>query len=193
MVKTGELVQPLINLVREEMLAGEIVVCDETRVQVLKEVGKPATSQSYMWVQRGGEEKTPLLLYDYDPSRSGEVPKKLLEGFTGYLQTDGYEGYNAVVSANGLTHVGCWAHARRKFDEALKAQNKSKKKAKRSTKESKALQGLRFIQKLYRVEQRIADEPRRSAIESGRNARSRSWSRSVSGWMHRSERFRPRA
>jgi transposase len=159
MVKTGELVQPLINLVREEMLAGEIVVCDETRVQVLKEVGKPATSQSYMWVQRGGEEKTPLLLYDYDPSRSGEVPKKLLEGFTGYLQTDGYEGYNAVVSANGLTHVGCWAHARRKFDEALKAQKKSKKKAKRSSKESKALQGLRFIQRLYRVERKIADEP----------------------------------
>ena len=159
MVKAGELVQPLINLVREEMLAGEIVVCDETRVQVLKEVGKPATSQSYMWVQRGGEEKTPLLLYDYDPSRSGEVPKKLLEGFTGYLQTDGYEGYNAVVSANGLTHVGCWAHAQRKFDEALKTQKKSKKKAKRSTKESKALQGLRFIQRLYRVERKIADEP----------------------------------
>jgi transposase len=126
---------------------------------VLKEPGKPATSQSYMWVQRAEVEQASLLLYDYDASRSGEVPKRLLEGFQGYLQTDGYEGYNAVCSANGLTHVGCWAHVRRKFDEALKAQRKSKKGAKRSSKESKALQGLSFIQKLYQIERQIAEEP----------------------------------
>jgi transposase len=159
MVKVGELVQPLINLMREEMLAGDLLQCDETRLQVLKEPGKPATSQSYMWVQRAEVEQASLLLYDYDASRSGEVPKRLLEGFQGYLQTDGYEGYNAVCSANGLTHVGCWAHVRRKFDEALKAQRKSKKGAKRSSKESKALQGLSFIQKLYQIERQIAEEP----------------------------------
>jgi transposase len=144
---------------REEMLAGDILQCDETRLQVLKEPGKPATSQSYMWVQRGETEKSALLLYDYDASRSGEVPKRLLEGFEGYLQTDGYEGYNAVCSAHGLTHVGCWAHARRKFDEALKAQRKSRKSAKRSAKQSKALQGLSFIQKLYRIERQIVEKP----------------------------------
>jgi transposase len=160
MVRAGESVQALINLMREEMLSGEILQCDETRFQVLKEPGKPATSQSYLWVQRGGTEERPLLLYDYDPSRSGEVPKRLLEGFSGYLQTDGYEGYNAVCSAYGLTHVGCWSHARRKFDEALKAQGKNRKKgSKRSAKESKALQGLSFIQKLYRIERQIADKP----------------------------------
>ena len=159
MVKVGELVQPLINLMREEMLAGDILQCDETRLQVLKEPGKAATSQSYMWVQRGETEQSALLLYDYDASRSGEVPKRLLEGFEGYLQTDGYEGYNAVCSAHGLTHVGCWAHARRKFDEALKAQRKSRKNAKRSAKQSKALQGLAFIQKLYRIERQIVEKP----------------------------------
>lgn len=159
MVKVGELVQPLINLMREEMLAGDILQCDETRLQVLKEPGKPATSQSYMWVQRAEVEQTSLLLYDYDASRSGEVPKRLLEGFQGYLQTDGYEGYSAVCSAYGLTHVGCWAHARRKLDEALKAQRNSRKSAKRPAKQSKAFQGLSFIQELYRIERQIAEKP----------------------------------
>jgi transposase len=160
MVKVGDSVQALINLMREDMLAGDILQCDETRFRVLKEPGKPATSQSYLWAQRGGTEERPLLLYDYDPSRSGEVPKRLLDGFSGYLQTDGYEGYNAVSSAYGLMHVGCWGHARRKFDEALKAQGKNRRKgSKRSAKESKALQGLSFIQELYRIERRIAEEP----------------------------------
>jgi len=159
MVKVGELVQPLINLMREEMLSEDILQCDESRLQVLKEPGKPATSQSYMWVQRGGTEEAPLVLYDYDASRSAEVPKRLLEGFQGYLQTDGYEGYDAVCSAKGLIHVGCWAHARRRFDEALKAQRKSRKKSNRSSKQSKALQGLSLIQKLYQVERQIAEKP----------------------------------
>ncbi len=159
MVKTGDSVQALINLMREDLLAEDILQCDETRFQVLKEPGKPATSQSYLWVQRGGTAERPILLYDYDPSRSGEVPKRLLEGFQGYLQTDGYEGYNAVCSAYGLTHVGCWSHARRKFDEALKAQGKNRKKGKRSAKQSKALQGLSFIQKLYRIERQIHELP----------------------------------
>ncbi len=160
MVKAGDSVQALINLMREDMLAEDILQCDETRFQVLKEPGKAATSQSYLWAQRGGTEERPLLLYDYDPSRSGEVPKRLLEGFSGYLQTDGYEGYNAVCSAYGLTHVGCWGHARRKFDEALKAQGKNRRKgSQRSAKESKALQGLSFIQKLYRIERQIVEKP----------------------------------
>ncbi len=160
MVKAGDAVQPLINLMREDMHSEDIVLCDETRFQVLKEPGKPATSQSYLWAQRGGTEERPILLYDYDPSRSGEVPKRLLEGFHGYLQTDGFEGYNAVCEEYGLIHVGCWAHARRRFDEALKAQGKNRKKgSKRSAKQSKALQGLSFIQKLYRIERQIAEKP----------------------------------
>jgi len=157
MIKAGQLVVPLVNRIREQLLAGDYLQCDETRFQVLKEPGKRAQSQSYLWVQRGGTEDQPLLLYDYDPSRSGEVPKRLLEGFQGYLQTDGYEGYTAIGSMGGVIHVGCWAHARRKFDEALRAQGKNKKKeAKRSKKQSKAEQGLRYIGALYRVERETA-------------------------------------
>jgi len=154
MVRMGELVQPLVNLLRDELLASGFVQCDETRYQVLKEPGKPATSQSYLWVQHAPE--TGIVLYDYDPSRSAEVPKRLLAGFQGYLQTDGYEGYAAFGQEPGITHVGCWAHARRKFDEALKAQKSSAKKN-RSIKESKALQGLGWIQKLYQIERQAKE------------------------------------
>lgn len=154
MVKMGELVQPLVNLLREDLLASGFVQCDETRYQVLKEPGKATTSQSYLWVQRSED----VVLYDYDASRSAEVPKRLLAGFEGFLQTDGYEGYGAIGQEPGITHVGCWSHARRKFDEALKAQKTSSRK-KRSVKESKALQGLAFIQKLYKTERQMQNKP----------------------------------
>jgi transposase len=145
MIRAGQLVQPLINLLRDQLLAGDIVQMDETTVQVLKEAGKTAQSKSYLWLQRGGPPGHPVVLYDYDPGRSQGVPLRLLGGFRGYLQTDGYTGYNAVVATQQLTHVGCMAHARRKFSEAVKAQGKSKKAG-------RAQQGLALIQKLYRVE-----------------------------------------
>ncbi len=68
---------------------------DETPVQVLKEPGKRAQSTSYLWLQRGGPPDQPIILYDYDPGRGAGVPMRLLEGFRGYLQTDGDDGYNA--------------------------------------------------------------------------------------------------
>ena len=158
MIRCGQLVQPLINLLRDELLAGDIVLCDETRVQVLDEPGKSATSQSYVWVQQSGEGSPAVTLFDYDPSRSAEVPKRLLEDFEGYLHTDGYAGYDGVVAENEIIHVGCWAHTRRKFDEALKAQKRSSRK-KRSARESTATQALTFIRKLYAIEKQIANKP----------------------------------
>jgi len=145
MIQAGTLVQPLINLLRDRLLAYDILQMDETPVQVLKEPGRAAQSKSYLWLQRGGPPDQPVVLYDYAPGRGADVPKRLLAGYKGYLQTDGYDGYNAVVAVNGLTHVGCMAHARRKFDEAVKAQGKNKS-------EGKAQRGLAQIRKLYRVE-----------------------------------------
>ena len=145
MIRTGTLVQPLINLLRDRLLGYDVVQMDETTVQVLKEPGKTAQSKSYLWVQRGGPPAARVILFDYDPSRGQGVPKRLLDGFTGYLQTDGYEGYNAVVAGNALRQVGCWAHARRKFDEAVKAQGKKKRTG-------RAWRALSLIQKLYRIE-----------------------------------------
>jgi transposase len=156
MVRCGELVQPLVNRMREEILASGFVQCDESRFQVLKEPGKPAESLSYVWVQRGGSPDHPLLLYEYDPSRSAEVPKRLFEGFQGVLQTDGYEGYGALGREPGIVHVGCWAHARRKFVDALKGQSPGKG-GRRKARHSQAEAGLRFVQELYAIERRVKD------------------------------------
>ncbi len=124
MIQAGTLLQPLINLLRDRLLAYDLLQMDESPVQVLKEPGKTAQSKSYLWVQRDGPPGQPVVLFDYDPGRGAEVPIRLLAGFRGLLQTDGYDGYHAVVRTQGLTHAGCLAHARRKFDEALKAQGK---------------------------------------------------------------------
>lgn len=145
MIRCGQLVQPLINLLRDYLLAYDIIQMDETTVQVLKEPGKSAQSKSYLWLQRGGPPDEPVTLFDYDPTRSQSVPRELLAGFAGYLQTDGYSGYNGVVAAGELKRLGCMAHARRNFSDAVKGQVKNKRVG-------KAQQGLAWIQKLYRVE-----------------------------------------
>jgi transposase len=158
MVKMGELVEPVVARIREQIRAGPLVQADETPFQVLKEPGKRPQSQSYLWALRGGEPEHPLIYYEYDPSRSAEVPKRLLRGFEGFLQTDGYEGYTALGQEPGIVHVGCWAHTRRKFDEALRGQGTSRTKgAKRSAKESKARQALSQIQALYAIERSVKD------------------------------------
>lgn len=143
-IACSELLIPLHNLLRDHLLSQNVLHMDETPVQVLKEDGRTAQSQSYMWVQSGGPPGEPVVLFDYDPSRSGAVPSRLLEGYRGHLMTDGYEGYNAVVAANGLTHLACWAHARRKFIEAQKAQPKGKT--------GSADVAVRMIGKLYGIE-----------------------------------------
>ena len=91
-------------------------------------------------------------------SRSAEVHKLLFAGCQGNLRSGGYEGYGAIGREPWILHVGCWAHVRRKFTDALKVGGKNRKKgAKRSTKQSKAEAGLRFIQKLYAVEREVKD------------------------------------
>ena len=95
-----------------------MVQIDETTLQVMQEPGRANTSQSYMWVYRGGQPEHPVVDYQYHPSRSGEVPLKALAEYRGFVQTDGYEGYEELGRQPGITHVGCWAHARRKFFEA---------------------------------------------------------------------------
>jgi transposase len=145
--------QPLINLIRDHQQAGNLIMADETRVQVLKEPGRPATSDKFMWVTLGGSPGQPSVLFEYDPSRSQEVPLRLLDGFHGYLQTDGYAGYNAVCINNNITQLGCWDHARRKFKDAQDAQPKPKKG--KPHKASKADHILGLINILYMIERQI--------------------------------------
>src|SRR5690606_39053732 len=91
---------------------------DETTLQVLREPGRLATSTSYLWLYRTGREGPSIILYDYQQTRASKHPRKFLSGYKGYLHVDGYAGYHGLPD---VTLVGCWAHARRKFNEALKA------------------------------------------------------------------------
>ncbi|WP_308368608.1 MULTISPECIES: IS66 family transposase [unclassified Microbulbifer] len=159
-IRCGQLAQPLLNLLEDRLREGPIIQCDETPVQVLKEPDKPPESQSYMWVRLGGPPNEQVVLYAYHPSRSGEVARTLLSDFSGYLQTDDYAGYHAVGAATAITHLGCWAHARRKFIEAQKvASSKSKKTKDKSKKNqpSKADIALNYIGHLYGIERRGKD------------------------------------
>ena len=145
---------PLINLLKEHQLSGDYLQLDETRLQVLKDTGKAATSDNWMWLIRGGPPGQPVVLFEYDATRSGEVPARLLEGFRGVVQTDGYAGYSAVCSSEHITRIGCWDHVRRKFVDASKAAPADKRNA---NKTSKADVAIGKIRKLYLIEDRIKD------------------------------------
>ena len=112
---------------RDILLDGTLIHMDETVVQVLKELGRSATSNSYMWVQTGGPPDKPVVLYDCDASRSAKVPTRLLEGFQGYLMTDGYDGFNEIARTRGIERLACWAHVRRRFVDAVRVQPKGKR------------------------------------------------------------------
>lgn len=150
MIKVGDLLTPVINLMEEELLDGKYVQVDETRVQVLKEPGKSSESLSYMWVRgRSYPGAPPVAIFEYDPTREGEVAKRLFIDYKGYLQADGYAGYNAVCKKEGVVRLGCMAHARRKFFEATKASKKGL---------GVATEAIELIAKLYKVEKTIKDK-----------------------------------
>lgn len=153
MIRLDSVFKPLINLLREHQLSADYLQADETRIQVLKEDGKAATSDKWMWLIRGGPPDQPAVLFDYDPSRSEEVPLRLLDGFSGTLQTDGYAGYNKVCRDNDITRIGCWDHARRKFMDASKAAPAKNK----GSRVSKADVAIGKIRKLYVIEDKIKD------------------------------------
>ncbi|HHD2920531.1 IS66 family transposase [Enterobacter kobei] len=150
-IRLDEVFQPLMNLLREEQNHATYLQADETRIQVLKEEGKTAQSDKWMWVTRGGPPGRPSVLFEYDPSRAGSVPVRLLDGFSGILQADGYSGYSQVCKESGLTRIGCWDHARRKFIEATQAAP-SVAKGKSKPGASKADVALGYIGKLYAIE-----------------------------------------
>jgi transposase len=156
MMRCGELVSPLLEWIAQEIRKSGYVLADETTFQVLKEEGKTAQSKSYLWALRREDPDHPLLYYAYDPSRSGEVARRLLKGFQGYLQADGYSGYDGFEQVEGVVLVGCFAHARRKFDEAMRGQGKPKKGRPKSDKKRIADQGLAKINALFKIERRYA-------------------------------------
>ncbi|WP_017446857.1 IS66 family transposase [Gayadomonas joobiniege] len=155
-IRLDEVFQPLITLARQHQNQGNYLQADETRIQVINEAGKSVQSDKWMWVTRGGPPDKPTVLFEYDPSRAGEVPARLLNGFKGVLQVDGYAGYAKVCREEKLPRIGGMDHARRKFIEASRAAKPSAKKRKKGP-PSKADVAIGYIRKLYVIENNIAD------------------------------------
>lgn len=151
MIKIGGVyVVPVVNLLHELMLTDPLIHCDETRLQVLRS-DKAPTADHWMWVRASGPPGRRIILFDYDASRAGSVPKRLLEGYGGILLTDGYEAYDSAAQALQIEHAGCFAHARRKFEEAHKA-------LPRGATDSHAKTALEFIRGLSLIEKALWDK-----------------------------------
>jgi len=147
-MQAAEACQPLLNLLEEEVLAGQFIQADETTLQVLDEPGRSPTAKSYMWIFRRGDPERPILIYQYHPTRAGDVANAFLRDFEGTVQTDGYSGYDFLDTREAIRHIGCWAHARRKFTDVTKALGKKRKAG-------AADKALSYIRKLYAVEKKI--------------------------------------
>lgn len=138
---------PIWERLKEHLLRQVVIHADETVLQVLKEKGKKPTSDSRMWVYASGNTgASPIVLYEYQPTRSGEHARRFLEGFSGYLQTDGYGGYEKV---RNVKRCGCWAHLRRKYQEAMPKEDKLK--------DSAAAIGFQYCSKLFEIENELKD------------------------------------
>ena len=137
--------RPFWKRIRSELLTQSTIHADETVIQVLKEKGKPATSESRMWVYSSAKRADiQLRCFEYRESRSGKWAKTFLEGFSGVLITDGYSGYNKV---QGAERAGCWAHMRRKWLEAMPEGADAKT--------CKAAEGYEFCNRLFELERQF--------------------------------------
>ncbi len=153
-VRVGLATQPVVNLLRDELLDSPMIFGDETELQVLKEGGRSAQAKSYLWAQMtegSGRDGTgpPIRMFGYSPSRSTKTALALYAGIRrgAVLMSDGYDVYDAVAKEHGLVHLGCWAHARRYFNDALQALPKEQRNA-----GNVAAKFLALIGKLYHVE-----------------------------------------
>lgn len=140
--------KPLYDRMHGHLVEHDILHADETTLQVLHEDGREATNKSYMWLYRTGRFDTPIVLYNYQTTRASKHPNQFLNRFNGYLHTDGYIGYQNI---DNVTLVGCWAHARRYFNDALSVRTKET----RTT--SLPSVGLNFCNKLFQIEREIAN------------------------------------
>ena len=142
--------QPIYNVLHEKLRKEPVLHADETTLQVLKEAGRPSTSKSYMWLYRtSGCAEQAIVLYEYQSTRKAEHAENFLKGFSGWLHADGYQGYHRLPE--NIRVVGCWAHARRKFDEALQTLPKEKQK------DSPAAIGECYCSRLFKLEEAFAE------------------------------------
>jgi transposase len=141
--------KPIYEQLHRQLVQRQVLHADETTLQVLHEDGKKAQSKSYMWLYRSsGNAEHPIILYEYKPDRKAENAAAFLDGFSGWLHADGYQGYHKLPE--NIRVVGCWAHTRRKFDEAVNALPQPERAG------SAALEGQQYCTKLFAIEKELA-------------------------------------
>ena len=149
--------QPLYDLMKEELLRSKYLHGDETRIQVIDEPDQKGSTQNWMWVYLTDESSgsPQMVLFQYERTRAGYHPKEFLGNlFEGYFTCDGYQAYHSLP--DGITVTGCMAHARRRFDEALTVLKKNF--TKEQLKETTAYQAMARIGILYKIEEMIRDK-----------------------------------
>ncbi|MDA4131762.1 MAG: IS66 family transposase [Thaumarchaeota archaeon] len=144
-VQSSQACLPIWKCLEGRLMERDYISCDETHTQVLKETGRSAESKSWMWVRATPADEKKIVLFDYDPHRSGEVARRLLSEFRGFLQVDGYSSYNWTAKTPEIQRIGCNMHGRRGFEEALKLGSKSG--------HTLAKQGLKYYKILYDLEE----------------------------------------
>jgi transposase len=159
-IRVGQAVQPVINLMRDVLLESDVGHGDETNVQVLKEPGRAAQSKSAVWVQMNGVGPPPVRLFSYAPGHHVEHGDKLWVGMRegAALMSDGGPVYDLIAKKNALVHLGCWSHARRYFVEAQEVLPKEARAM-----HQPSTQFLHLIGKLYAAEARARKAPHRCA------------------------------
>jgi len=143
---------PIMELLQNAIRGGPFINIDETPVLVLNEPGRSNTTKSYMWVFCGGDPEHRAVVYQYHPTRSGQVPLAFLGDYRGYVQSDAFAGYEHIARKEGIVHLGCWAHARRNFVDVVKARKKNR--GDKTPPKGLADEALDFIGNLYTIERR---------------------------------------
>ena len=144
----AKVLEPIYNYMKEDLLRRDYIHADETTLKVINDNGKDSKSKKYMWLYMSQTEGKPVTLYDYQSTRSSSCPKNFLKDYKGYLQTDGYSGYNSVSEAK---RIYCLAHIRRKFHEVIINLNEE------ALKESRALIGFNYCEQIYKLEKELRD------------------------------------
>jgi transposase len=170
MADVGSLLAPIVKEMKRRILLSRVILTDDTPVVVQDPRGK-GKKTGRLWVYLGDREN-PFVVYDYTPDHSSDGPEKFLKDYrAGYLQSDGYTGYDAL-HRRGLIEVGCWAHARRKFYDA------------RTSDPARSHAAIAWIGRLYEVEkearERELDDAARHRL---RQERSRPILESFGTWL----------
>lgn len=126
-IQSSEVYLSLIyEAMKRHLLKQPVIQVDETTLKVTRD-GRSTGTSSYMWVYLTGELDTSgkkIIIYDYQKTRATEHPRRFLSDFNGVIVSDGYISYKILSEEKGITAAGCYAHARRRFANAIKAAKK---------------------------------------------------------------------